>query len=129
MQSKLVAGIAGLVLSAVFSAVPATADTIIFSVNLTGSAESPPNMSPGIGTALITFDTIADTLRLQGSFSGLTTPTNAAHIHCCTAIPSTGTAGVATIAPTFPGFPLGVTSGTYDSTLNMLDPASYNPPS
>jgi len=29
--------------------------------------------------------------------------------------------------PTFPGFPLGVTAGTYARTFNLLDPASYNP--
>jgi hypothetical protein len=34
---------------------------------------------------------------------------------------------VATRIPSFPGFPLGVTSGVYDQTLNMLDPANYNP--
>jgi hypothetical protein len=34
---------------------------------------------------------------------------------------------VATTTPTFPGFPLGVTSGTYDMTFNLLDAATYNP--
>jgi len=36
-------------------------------------------------------------------------------------------AGVATTTPTFAGFPLGVTSGSYDNTLDMTLSSSYNP--
>ena len=53
------------------------------------------------------------------------TGTTASHIHCCVAPP--GNAGVATTTPTFPGFPLGVTAGTYFHTFDMTAPASYNP--
>ena len=52
---------------------------------------------------------------------------NASHIHCCTASPFTGTAGVATTTPTSPGFPLGVTSGSYDHTVDLLSASSLNP--
>jgi hypothetical protein len=34
---------------------------------------------------------------------------------------------VATQTPTFTGFPLGVTSGSYDHTFDTLDAATYNP--
>src|SRR5439155_7138502 len=34
---------------------------------------------------------------------------------------------VATTTPTFPGFPLGVTSGTYDNTFDLTLASSYNP--
>jgi len=34
---------------------------------------------------------------------------------------------VATTTPTFPGFPLAVTSGTYDRTFDLTLPSSYNP--
>jgi hypothetical protein len=34
---------------------------------------------------------------------------------------------VATTVPSFPGFPLGVTSGSYDHTFNLLDSGTYNP--
>jgi CHRD domain len=34
---------------------------------------------------------------------------------------------VATTLPTFTGFPLGVTSGTYDHTFDMTLTSSYNP--
>src|SRR5262249_15025453 len=41
--------------------------------------------------------------------------------------PFSGTAGVATTTPSFPGFPLNVTSGTYDHTLDLTQSSSYNP--
>ena len=107
--------------------VPAQAALITYQAFLSGANESPPNGSPGMGLATVTVDTIADTIRIQAVFSGLTTPDQAAHIHCCTAAPGTGTAGVATAVPAFPGFPLGVTSGTYDNTFALLNPAFYNP--
>jgi hypothetical protein len=88
--------------------------------------ENPPHPeSSGTGTALITFDTIANQMTVNVVFSGLTTPNTAAHIHCCIAAP--GTTGVATTTPTFTGFPGGVKSGTYSHMFNMLDPGSYNP--
>jgi hypothetical protein len=34
---------------------------------------------------------------------------------------------VATTTPTFANFPLGVTSGTYDNTLDLTASSSYNP--
>jgi hypothetical protein len=66
-------------------------------------------------------------MRVRVTFSGLLGDTTASHIHAATAIPGTGTAMVATTTPTFPGFPLGVTSGTYDQTFDMALASSYNP--
>jgi hypothetical protein len=60
-------------------------------------------------------------------FSGLSAPNTASHIHCCTAVPNTGTAGVATAVPTFTGFPSGVTSGSYDHIFDLALLSSYNP--
>jgi hypothetical protein len=48
------------------------------------------------------------------SFSGLIGSVTVAHIHCCTAAAEAGTAAVATPTPTSPGFPVAVTSGSYD---------------
>ncbi len=98
-----------------------------FSVALSGPAESPANASPGIGTGFVTIDTVNNTLQVHVDFSALTGTTTAAHIHSATAVPGVGTAGVATTTPTFAGFPLGVTSGTYDNTLDMTLASSYNP--
>jgi hypothetical protein len=36
-------------------------------------------------------------------------------------------AGVATTTPTFPGFPLGVTAGSYFNVFDLTNPASFNP--
>jgi hypothetical protein len=104
------------------------ADVIVYTATLTGPNESPPNTSPGTGFAEIDFNTTAHTLRVQVSFSGLQGTTTASHIHAATPTPFAGTAGVATTTPSFAGFPLGVTSGTYDSgLLDLTSPTSYNP--
>jgi hypothetical protein len=99
----------------------------IYWANLTGPAEVPVNNSPGIGKTLVTIDVAANTMRVQATFSGLLAGVSASHIHAATAVAGAGTAGVATALPTFPGFPSGVTSGTYDQTFNMLLNSSYNP--
>ena len=96
-----------------------------FVVGLSGPNEAPPNASPAVGSGFVETDPVAHTLRVSFSFSGLTAPTSATHIHCCVSPP--GTAGVATALPAFPGFTLGTTSGTYDGTFSTLSAASYNP--
>ena len=78
-----------------------------------------PHVSPATGSAVVTVDDILNTLRVEVSFSGLLAVTIAAHIHCCTATPLSGTVGVATTTLSFAGFPLGVTAGSYDNTLDM----------
>jgi hypothetical protein len=94
---------------------------------LDGPSESPPNSSPGTGFATVDYDSAAHTLSVDVTFSGLLGTTIASHIHAPTADPFTGTAGVATQTPTFVGFPLGVTSGTYDNTFDLTQPSSWNP--
>src|SRR3954451_17430038 len=95
--------------------------------NLDGPSESPPNASPGVGFTEVDYDNFAHTLHVQFSFSGLLGTTTASHIHAATASPFSGTAGVATTTPYFAGFPVGVTSGTYDNTLDLTAAGSYNP--
>jgi hypothetical protein len=92
---------------------------------LTGTAENPPNGSPGTGSVTVTVNTVTNTMRVQATFSGLTGTTTASHIHCCAVAPAN--AGVATTTPSFVGFPLGVTSGTFDNTFDMTQASSYNP--
>ena len=99
----------------------------IYWVSLSGPAEVPSNNSPGTGKAIITIDAVANTMRVQATFSGLLAGVTASHIHSATAVAGSGTAGVATTVPTFTGFPSGVTAGTYDQTFNMLLSSSYNP--
>jgi hypothetical protein len=104
----------------------AQATITIYGATLTGPNESPPNASTGTGTATVTVDDVANTMLVEVTFSGLTGTTTASHIHAPTAVPLTGTAGVATQTPTFSGFPLGVTSGTYSSLFDLLTASTYN---
>jgi hypothetical protein len=50
------------------------------------------------------------------------------HKHCCLASPFlTGSnVAVGTTIPSFPGFPLGVTFGTYDHTFDLTANSTYN---
>jgi hypothetical protein len=104
----------------------ANAVPVEFTATLNGPSESPPNASPGTGFAEVDFDITANTMRVRVDFTGLTSGTTASHIHCCTTLPFTGTAIVATTTPTFPNFPLAVTSGHYDQTFDMTLSSSYN---
>jgi hypothetical protein len=90
-----------------------------------GTHLTPP--SKGTGTTLVTLNEDTFTLRVQVIFFGLTGETSAAHIHCCTAAPNSGFAGVATQVPSFTGFPLGVRFGSFDGTFDMTAASSWNP--
>jgi hypothetical protein len=80
-------------------------------------------------------DTTAQTLTVSVTFSGLTGPAIAAHIHCCqTAFNTPPAVGVATTVPAFPGFPLNMgTSGSYGpmtfdlTQFSPANPGIYNP--
>lgn len=98
-----------------------------YTVVLDGPSESPPNASPGFGSATVSFDASAHTLAINMSFSGLLGTTTASHIHCCTASPGTGTGAVATQTPVFVGFPLGVTSGSYNNSWDTSLASTWNP--
>ena len=108
------------------SVIAASAIPIQYSAILSGPAEDPPNASPGTGYALVTIDTDAHTLRVQATFSGLLGTTTASHIHGPTDDPFVGKAGVMTQTPSFFGFPVGVTSGTYDQTFDLASAGTYN---
>ena len=94
---------------------------------LSGSNESPANGSAASGTALVTLDLDVITMRVQASFTGMSGPVTAAHVHGVTTTPLAGTAGVLSVNPTLPGFPLGVTSGSYDQTIDLTQAAGYTP--
>ena len=122
LASLLILGLVSLLVAPAVTAIPITLHAA-----LSGPAESPPNASPGIGFAVVVIDPDAHTLEVNVTFSGLLGTTTASHIHCCTASPGTGTAGVATMLPTFLDFPLGVTVGTYDQVFDLTLASSFNP--
>ena len=105
----------------------AHAAVITYKASLSGANESPPNVSPGVGTGQVDVNTTTHQMHVFATFSGLTGNTTASHIHAPTAVAGTGTAGVATTTPTFAGFPLGVKFGTYDIVLDLTLASSYNP--
>lgn len=107
---------------------PAFAHTTVFTTALSGPNEFPSNNSPGVGSSVVTIDFDLLTMRVQAEFSGLNGTTSAAHIHGpIPDPPANPLASIATETPTFVGFPLGVTAGSYDHTYDMTQAGSYNP--
>jgi hypothetical protein len=104
---------------------PAHAAKIVYSAAMSGPAESPPVASPGAGTVSVTFDTVGLTMQVKANFAGLVGTTTVAHIHCCTAVAGAGNVGVATYPVTFPGWPAGVQSGSYNQAFDMSLASSY----
>jgi hypothetical protein len=106
----------------------AFAAPISYSAILNGLNESPPNASPGTGFAFVTIDTSAHTLTVSVNFTGLmgTTTATPSHIHCCTADPFVGRVGGGA-TEIFPGFPVGVTSGSYSMSFDDTLAANFNP--
>ena len=121
--TKLAAVVGAVVIGC--AATMANAAVIKYGTSLSGANENPPNASLGTGAATVTVDTVASTMRVEAWFSDLVGTTTTAHIHCCTVAPNN--AGVATQTPSFTGFPLGVTSGTYDKTFDMTLASSFSP--
>jgi len=92
-----------------------------FAAHLDGASEANPTGSSAFGDALVTLDAAAFTVAVHVTFSGLSAPATAAHIHCCTTVPLTGTSAVFVGFPTVgapPTFPQ-ATSGTYDNTFTL----------
>ena len=112
-----------------FAGPTAHAIPLTFEADLNSANENNPlNHSTGTGTAFVILDPALNSMRVEISFSGLTGTTTASHIHCCEATPgANANVMVATTTPTFPGFPLGVTSGSYDQTFDLTNAGSYNP--
>jgi hypothetical protein len=98
--------------------VPASrAATIVFADTLAAEVAG----GQGTGTVVLTLDDVANTLRVEATWSGLSGTLTNSHIHCCTTLPETGTAGVA--LPTF--LTLGATSGSYDQTFDLTLSATW----
>ncbi|WP_194271247.1 CHRD domain-containing protein, partial [Zoogloea sp. 1C4] len=124
LQNAVRCGVAGVL---ALSAPLAGASLVSYSTILSGAAEAPPNASAGFGAATLLVDTTALTMTLDVSFGGLTGNVTASHIHCCTPVAMTGTAGVATQVPTFVGFPSGVTAGIYHQVFDLTLASTWNP--
>ncbi|MGE0461861.1 MAG: CHRD domain-containing protein [Vicinamibacterales bacterium] len=108
------------------AAAPSAAQGVRFETTMTGAAVNPPNGSPGTGTVVVTMDTAAHVLGVGMTFAGLQGLSTTAHIHCCAETPGTGSAGVATMTPSFVGFPAGVTAGTMSQQYDTSQASAFN---
>jgi hypothetical protein len=105
----------------------AQAAMYFFTTTLAGSNEVPANASAGTGSATLLWDDLAHTATYDITFSGLTGTTIASHTHSRTPGQPGPNFTVATTIPTYTGFPLGVTAGTYHHTFDTTAVGSYNP--
>ena len=108
---------------ALANSTPAPAATFGYIATLLGTNEVGPNASPATGQAFLVWDDVAHTLSTSGTFSGLTAPLTAGHIH------GPGGPGVnAGVIHGFPalptpgGLPLGATAGSWSDVWLGLSP-------
>lgn len=95
---------------------PAVRADFIAMTTLTGSQETPPTGSPGMGGATVSFTAAANTLSYAVTFTGLTAAATAAHIH----VGPPGVAGPIILPFTAPG-PPAAPSGAFAGTLTAAD--------
>ncbi|HEY0961716.1 MAG TPA: autotransporter domain-containing protein [Pseudomonadales bacterium] len=110
--------------SAILLAASAGAQAQIYKGVLSGANEVPPVATGGSGVGVVSLNPDTHQLRVATTFRDLNSGTTAAHVHCCTA--PGANAGVATMLPTFTGFPAGVTSGSYSSSFNTTQATTWN---
>jgi hypothetical protein len=126
--TRFCAVIAALAVTAVGTVHAGRATVISYVATLDAARESPPNVSPGVGTSMVDYDDEMNTLHVHVIFSGLLGTTTAFHIHCATAAPFAGTADAATTLPTFWGSPLGIKAGfLHVQDLDLGVASTYNP--
>jgi len=93
------------------------ASTTGYVANLSGTNEVPANASPATGIAFLVYDNVANTPTTNVSFSGLTAPLTATHIHGPAAV-GVNAGVIHFLATTSP--PLGLVSGSYNDTWSGL---------
>ena len=92
------------------SVVVGRAELYYFDIDLGGPYEVPPNASPASGFGTATYDSVAGTIALSVSFTGLLAPATASHIH-------DGAAGVnGPVIVSFVPYTPATTSGTITGT-------------
>ena len=98
-------------------AVTAHATTISYSAALNGGNEKAANAS--IATGNIFLSLTGDLLTINLTYTGLTSPASAGHIHCCAAVGNN-----AVVAVPFAGLP-NTTSGSYFNVIDLSLLTSY----
>jgi hypothetical protein len=109
---------------AVGTLLSANATIFNYSVIFTDAGEA--QASPGAtGTGTVSYNDVTHSLTLSASFSGLLGPVTQSHIHVSPTAFS-GSGGIAVTSPSLPGFPTGITFGTYNSTMDLTLTSSFN---
>jgi hypothetical protein len=108
-------------LACILMVATAVSGATVYTATLDESQEVPPTGSAATGTGMATLDDTQTMLMVSLSWTGLTGPAGAAHIHCCP-----GPGANATVAIDFvpAGFP-NTDSGTFNHTFDLTDAASY----
>jgi CHRD domain/PEP-CTERM motif len=107
----------------IMAASPAYAATT-FTSRLSGLNEVPtPNNSAGTGVATAAFFNANNNIRLTGSFQNLTGLSLLGHLHCCSSRTANGAQAIDFSEN--PGFQLGVQSGSFDLTYDLLNATTY----
>lgn len=115
---------ASLTLTAAFAA-QLRAHESPYIAKLSAGTQAPPSTSLGSGSVALTVNFDLFTMEIEAEFSGLTGNVVSASIHGLTSLPLEGAA--ATISRTLPDFPVGVTAGSYEKTLDLTLATSYDP--
>ena len=109
----------GAAIAMAVAAPQAGAQSITYTATLTGAQEAPPVATPATGTGTFVWNQAANTFSVNLTWSGLLAPTGGpmppGHIH----VAPPGVAGPVVLP--FVNFPVGVTSGSYSNTFNLLD--------
>jgi len=109
-------------------ALAASPAALAHALQFTGSFAAEAQGATGSGTLFLEYDEHGRTLLIQATWTGLSGTTTNAHIHCCTATPTAGSAGIA-LAQTsnnrLPDFPLGITSGSYTKVIDLTQQNQY----
>ena len=110
------------IIAAALAAVSAPASATVFMVTgtLSGLNSVPANASTASGSYTVTLDDVANSVAVSLTFTGLTTPASAAHIHCCVSTTANGP-----VVLPFAGFPT-TTSGSYSNTFAGVSLANIN---
>jgi CHRD domain len=111
----------GVICLSLLLATGAGAATITYVALLDGPSENPVNPSLGTGTATLIIDTTANTASLSVTFGGLSSPTQAAHVHCCVTPPTN--VGIAIASA---NFPIGVLQGSFSANYDLLNGLIWN---
>ena len=99
-----------------------------YTADLKGATVSPPSGSTALGHVVVVIDEDLHRMQILVEFSDLVGAVTEVHLHGPTAEVFAGAASAITPSPAPAGFPTGVTSGTYTSSLFDLESASsYDP--